>query len=151
MPVLDWSYRSKDVPGRHRLAAIGPRVSLEATIHQVLQKQLTDAGADVPSPIPGMGLIDTGATITSIDISVAKRLNLQTVGTRKLGTASGSHDAPLFPFTLRLLPWGFNLNCVPGVGCDIQGQGIIALIGMDILSQCVLIEHGRVGLVTLAV
>jgi hypothetical protein len=151
MPVFDWVFGTKDIPGQRRLAATGPRISIEATIHPVMQRALTDAGVSMPAPVPGIGLIDTGASITSIDVSVAQRLNLQVVGTRKLGTARGVVDAPLFSFTLRLLPWGFNLNCVPGVGCDIHAQGIIALIGMDLLSQCVLTVHGPMGVVSIAV
>lgn len=151
MPVYDWVYGGKDVPGQRHLATTGPRISVEAAIHPLLQKTLTDDGADIPPPVPGVALIDTGATIASIDRATAEQLNLQVVGTRKLGTASGPVDAPLFSFSLRLLPWGVNLNCVPGVGCDIGGLGVIALIGMDILTQCMLVVHGPRGFVSLAV
>ncbi len=68
-----------------------------------------------------------------------------------MGSASGVYDAPLFPFTLRLLPWGYNFDCVPGIGCDIQAQRIIALIDMDLLSQCVLTVNGPIGLMSIAV
>ena len=42
------------------------------------------------------------------------------------------------------------LMCPRGIGCDIAGQGIIALIGMDVLVNCILIVNGLDGSFTLA-
>lgn len=64
MPVFDWIFGSKDVPGQAMLATTGPRVSIEATIHPLLQQSLSAGGGVIPAPFPGIGLIDTGASIT---------------------------------------------------------------------------------------
>lgn len=114
------------------------RVPVLLTMHpNVLQTLTTPA----PTPIAGMGLIDTGASLSSIDDKVAQQLGLQPTGTCKLGTASGVRIASRYPFRMSV-HGSLNLDCVDGVGCDLAGQGIIALIGMDILSQGILIVNG---------
>lgn len=151
MPVLDWVFGSQGLTGQAHLATVGPRIQIEATPHRHLQQKMLDSGLSIPPPVVGAGLIDTGASITSIDVSIAAQLRLQQIGTRRIWSATGESIAPLYSFTFRLLPWGFNLDCVAGMGCNIHPQGIIALIGMDLLSQGVLTVHGPRGLVTFAV
>jgi len=118
-------------------------------VHSAASRFLAAAEKTVPQPVQGIALIDTGASITSIDAKVAERLGLAPTGAIKLGTAGGQTDAPTYAFSFSLpnLP-AFDL--ANGVGCDLQGQGIIALIGMDLMSGCILIINGPDGSFNLA-
>lgn len=142
MPVLNWQTPSAQLDAQTTLRRLGPRISIEVAVHPTVHKVLLDSGQNVPSPVTGTALVDTGASISAIDIAAASRLGLQTIGKQKLGCAAGATEADTFSFTIRILPNGPNLYCVPGVGADIIGQGIIALIGMDLLGQGVLIVNG---------
>lgn len=150
MPVLNWQPCGEKTEGPAWLRRYGPRISVEISVHIVVQKALISTGQPVPQPVAGQALIDTGASISAIDISVAKQLGLQPVGKRKLGCAAGATEADTFPFTIQIVPGGPNLNCMPGVGADIKAQGIIALIGMDLIGQGVLIVNGLAATYTWA-
>jgi len=149
MPVLNW--HPPLLPGGQQvLAERGPRVPVQVSVHPKVQETLTSTGQAVPSSIGGFALIDTGATITSIDQNAALRLGLQVVGQRTVGTAAGPSERFLYPFSVRLLPFGLDLHCVSGMGVDLSGQNIIALIGMDLLHQGVLTINGPMGALTLS-
>lgn len=150
MPVFNWRPTQPNADGQRILSRFGPRIQVEACVHPAAQKSLIVSNQPVPSPVNGFALIDTGATVTAIDEEVARALQLPVIGQTKIGTADGTATASLLPFCLRLLPWGFNMTCVPGISARISNQGIIALIGMDLLSQCVLIVNGPDDSVTLA-
>ena len=147
MPILNWHYPGQAPPATAQaaLASLGPRVQIQANMHPAVQKSLADANLPIPSPVGGFALIDTGATISAIDIAAAAQLGLKSIGRRPILTPAGPGQADQFVFTIQLLPWGLNLNCVPGLGANLKEQGIVALIGMDILSQCVLTVNGPGG------
>ena len=113
-------------------------------IHATLARELEAKGEAISAPIAGQGLIDTGATVTSIDLNVAKTLGLSETGSRKLGTAAGPVDSPTYAFTV-LISGSIRMDCALGVGCDLQGQGIIMLLGMDLLASCIMILNGPDG------
>jgi hypothetical protein len=106
------------------------------------------------SSIVVMAHFDTGASYTSIDIDLAKHLNLLVTGQSEHRTASGQQVMPNFAFdisfpTTKLLPFnnlrisscrlGFDLenNMKPSKA---QNMGI--LIGRDIMSRWNIIWNG---------
>ena len=131
------------------LQRFGPRVGVLVGVHSAIVKSLEGTEGGIPSPIKGDGLIDTGASITSIDLNVADKLALGVTGTRKLGTTGGPRDAPTYAFRFNLAGM-LELDCPQGVGCDLSGQGIILLIGMDLLSRCLFVMNGPDGSFTLS-
>lgn len=146
MAVLNWHFAGQPpATAQAALASLGPRVQIQADVHPAVQKSLADANLPIPASVGGLALIDTGATTSAIDIVAASQLELKSVGRKPILTPAGSSEADQFVFTIRLLPWGTTLNCVPGLGASLKEQGIIALIGMDILSQCVLTVNGPGG------
>ncbi|TNE50318.1 MAG: hypothetical protein EP343_08740 [Deltaproteobacteria bacterium] len=67
-------YQSPD-----ELGALGPYVEAEWAVPSVRAKQLKADGFDVPEPIRGAFLLDTGAEISLINTAVIERLHLESV------------------------------------------------------------------------
>lgn len=155
MPILNFRFQGKttkgdSVPGQVGLQTLGPRVPVQVALHPSAVKAASEKNQTILAPVPGWGLIDTGASITSLDRQVAHDLGLAPTGTMKLGTAGGPTDAPTYAFAVTIAG-GTSVNCARGVGCDLSGQGIILLLGMDALSSCILIVNGPDGMVSLAI
>jgi hypothetical protein len=112
---------------------------------------LTAAGQPVPAPIPITGLIDTGASCTSIDISLLRQLAIPETGKTTVHTPSTQANAPhstsvydislvlVHPLTVR------TFNALPVIEAPLIHQGIQALIGRDILSHCLFVYDGQSG------
>jgi hypothetical protein len=133
------------------LAVTGPVLEVQIEIPSALAQSLQAANSPIPSPVTGIALIDTGASITSIDASVATRLGLNPNGVATVGTAGGARQQPTYQARLSFpgtpLP-GFEHPRV--LGCDLTGQmvnqqPIIALIGRDYLLHCVFVYSGGAG------
>jgi hypothetical protein len=140
--------QGQEVPSAIAWLHIGPRIQVLIGVHSALEKALAAESKPVPVPLPGLALIDTGATKTSIDLGAATKLGLAPTGVIKLGTAGGAQDAPTFAFSFQL-PSFPRLDSPQGEGCNLAGQGIIALIGMDLLSRCLFVLNGPDGSFTL--
>ena len=72
-----------------------------------------------------------------------------TTGGAGRGGAAGSSKHPVYAFAIDVGGVG-KLMCPRGIGCVIAGQGIIALIGMDVLVNYILIVNVLDGSFTLA-
>lgn len=130
------------------------RVEQQALLVQSLQK----AGVAPAPPVSGLGLVDTGATFTSIDSKVAQKLWLQPVGIAKLGTAAGPVDQHIFAVRLTLAGSNILPLEIQVIGCDLTGQNVpgtneplIALLGRDLLARGILVYNGSAGCWTFAI
>jgi hypothetical protein len=120
------------------------------------QSALRRAGLPVPSPIRVKGLIDTGASCTSIDPTVLKSLGLVATGTIQVHTPSTSKGQPhltnQFDISIILphakMNWQF--HAVPVIEAELSHQGIQALLGRDILSKCLFTYDGQSAMFALA-
>ena len=140
------------LPSGPALAEHGPRLQVEISLHPTLVQHLQTQGQAVPAPVIGAALIDTGATISAVDTTlVVQPLQIQPIGSVQVGTAGGpqtQHQYPAsFGFPGTRLP-GINFNFV--IGCNLTGQGIIALIGRDVLRHFVMVYNGVLGQVILS-
>lgn len=113
----------------------------------------------MPSPIPVVGLIDTGASGTCLDPAIIKQLQLTPTGVVEVNTPSTGetpHEAQQFDVSL-VIP-GATTQAPPlsiGTLAVLESrlfdqQGFHALIGRDILSLCVMVYNGDGGFFTLA-
>ena len=66
-----------------------------------------------------------------------------------MATAGGSTTVPMYAFSGTIANM-FSMDCSQGVGCDLRGQGIILLIGRDLLQHVVVTYDGTIGLFTIA-
>lgn len=135
------------------LAQMGPRIQIRISLPDQFSSELSKKGEQLPAPVAGQGLIDTGAGITSIDNETAQQLKLPVIDQKQM--ASATHTGQLtniYPVKMEII----SPNASPIVvgitrmmGATLKAHGIIALIGRDILSKGVLIYNGEVGSVTL--
>jgi len=140
------------------LRITGPIVSVQIEVPQALATQLQRSGQAVPSAVAGLALVDTGASISAVDITVIQHLGVQPVGIATVGTAGGPQQQAIFPARL-----SFPGTQVPSIefnellGANLAGQSVpgiggnlIALLGRDLLEHFILIYNGPAGMFSLA-
>ena len=96
--------------------------------------------------------MDTGASRTAVDIDTAKKLGLPVTKPAKMSSAS--HADVIVPvFAGQLEMPGFTKIAVPHglIGVNLNGNGVIALIGRDLMKVAVLTYNGPDGSYTLAI
>lgn len=128
----------------------GPCSAVEIHVPDALANQLQAAGTVIPPPITGVGLLDTGASISGIDDAHAQQLGLVPISSTQVATPSGSATQRLYGVKLEFP--GTMLPPVPFLmvtGSQIKNQGIDVLIGRDYLNDKVLIYNGPMRLYTI--
>lgn len=103
---------------------------------------LQDQGLELPQGVMTKALIDTGATSTCIDCTIAAKLGLAAkdfspVNTPSSGTTPAYH--PIYDISMLWTTHNRQIklwDAVRAVGCDFSAQDIDVLIGMDVLSHC---------------
>ncbi len=154
MPVL--SHRVSSVPNPTQpfpdgLVVAGPRVAIQLEVPGALAKQLAAAGAPVPAPVTGYGLVDTGATRSAIDQSAVSRLSLQPVGVVTSGTAAGPSQHALYPLKVVLPQMTYTIEFGSVTGCNLSGMNLVMLIGRDVLRLGLFHYDGVSGAYALAI
>jgi hypothetical protein len=99
-----------------------------------------------------MALVDTGATMTCIHEPILTGLGLHPVNTMAAGTAAGQVQQSIYVAQIIFPQMGWTID-LPVAGVDLTGQSIaidppqplIALLGRNLLNQCVLIWNGPGG------
>ena len=164
MGVFSWTYdhrrgKRADQVLREVGALIRVKIDLPADlVDQKRQEQLT-----MPRPVTGLAMIDTGASESAVDHSVATQLELESTGPRKITGAGGKYESPIyvarFSFSGGLFAefdglqvTGENLAiCQWHVPPELQPLGeVIALVGRDILQHLIFVYNGPAGAFTLA-
>lgn len=127
----------------------GPAIEASVTIEQNAGKGLVAQGKPLPKPKTGWVLIDTGASGTCIDDDAAKELGLPVIDVARLTSATHKdQECNVYPVQINIPT--VVLNCPRAMGAALAAQGLIALIGRDILQQCNLFYNGPVGQFTLS-
>lgn len=131
------------------LQALGPTVDMRVWIGTPVENALKKAGSVIPSPVAVKGLIDTGATGSVIQASIAKALGLQPVGIVSISTPS-SANVPCYQYLVRLvLPNNVIVEAL-AIEAPLQGQLVQCLIGRDVLAHGVLVYTGYINQFTLS-
>lgn len=140
-----------EIPSRVALINSGPRIPVVAFQNGKIAEILMQKGEALPSPVSGWALIDTGASVSCIDDGIAQKLKLPVVDMVKM--TSASHDGTecsVYPVRLEVQGVGLNMDIDRAVGANLQSQGLIALIGRDVLQLCTLYYNGHMGQITLS-
>ncbi len=129
-----------------------PHIDIEIGIPSVLAMSYGATSKAIPSPHTGPALIDTGASGSAVDEKIIQALGIQPVGQCSLSTPSQSKGVASVYQVRISFPQAvsFGSGDLAVIGCDLAPQGIIALIGRDILSRCVLIFNGPAAMFTLS-
>mgnify|MGYP001055601102 CR=1 FL=1 len=156
MPVYNGEFRTGvGQPGPGGLIGVGPILPVEVAVPSALSKILAEQGQSIPSPVSGLVLIDTGATRSCVHIDVVSKLGVNPIGVIELATASGKSQHHLYPAKFNFPAIKFQVEFSSLVGVDLRAQSIgghqiIALMGRDLLSKCLLIYNGTKGSFSIA-
>jgi hypothetical protein len=134
----------------------GPLVDVLMGVSVPRQHALTKAKLPVPAPLIVRALIDTGASCTVVDCSILKALGVVSTGVIPIHTPSTKSGQPHLAnqfdvsliFSHPKLNWQF--PAIPVLDSDLAHQGITALLGRDILKECLLNYDGVGGAFSLA-
>ncbi len=139
------------VPPPACLMQRGPCVQVSITLADQIASELIKRQEPVPSPVSGLALIDTGAISTCIDEEIATQMHLPIINVVNMASAShASSKANQYPVKLQIagIPMFFNSTAT---GAPLKIQGLIALIGRDLLQHCTLIYNGSLGQISLCI
>ena len=141
--------------GPEALATGGPVLPVEILIPSALSQLLAQNNSPIPAPLTGFALIDTGATHSCVDATKFAALGVNPTGTIQIGTSSGSFSKSTYPAKFRFPTANFELEFSTVIGADlsqqvIHGVELVALLGRDFLTHCLLVYNGPVGLFTLS-
>ena len=136
----------------------GPVVNALVYVSEGRRTALETEKLVVPAPRVIRALVDTGASVTSIEPSVMQALGLTPTGTADIVTPSTGtevHTTDTYDVNFVILK---NQNEPPltmpnlrVAACQLfLKQGIHALIGRDVLSRCLLFYDGERGVFSLA-
>jgi predicted aspartyl protease len=136
----------------------GPVVAASIGVSVPRGQALLQAGQQTPPLVPIRALIDTGASHTCVDPTVLSKLGLTPTGTAQVHTpTTGSTPQQVNQYDIALLIPGADpthaalvRSTLPVTEHALAIQGIQALIGRDVLSDCVLIYNGTTNLFTLS-
>lgn len=142
-----------------QISAGGPILTAYVGVSQARAAALTAAGVPIPQGVQIRGLVDTGASVTCVDPSVIQSLNLSPTGTVPLNTPTTGHtphNAYQYDVSL-LMPGALPTHTpllIPNIAIVgavlLQAQGFHALIGRDVLSECLFSYNGQSGLFSIA-
>ena len=127
------------IPLHHALRNEGPGFLVEISVPDALAGVLAAAGKQLPSPVSGMALIDTGATSTCIDEDIPAVLGLAPLDRREVLTPSGK-DSQL-RYAVRIAFPGTSVSALPfwvvygsklaKIGQTTAGEPLKVLLGRD--------------------
>lgn len=136
----------------------GPIVNALVQISEGRRAALAAQKSPIPEPQVIRALVDTGASFTSIEPSVLQLLELSPTGTIDIVTPSTGQNV----HTTETYDVNFVIYAGPGdpplsmpnlrvAACELfSRQGIHALIGRDVLKQCILVYNGDFDVFSLA-
>jgi predicted aspartyl protease len=131
----------------------GPRIPVQISIPVPLAQKLTSQGLPIPAPQTGEALIDTGASITCVDLQTIQALSLQPVNQTTITTPSQINaTASVYAVSIDFpqLPIQRVARNLRVAGVTLLPQGFIALLGRDFLAGVVLTYNGVGGFFTIA-
>lgn len=145
MPVVEAGFVDEGgKPDKGRLLLFGPTL-------QVSVNHMAVDGAELPAePESVYALVDTGATESCIDASLAEKLELPIVDVRTISGAAGSNQHYVYMAEVHIPSIDFGqYGQFTGVGLSQGGQEHSVLLGRTFLENTIMIYDGLKGHVTL--
>ena len=94
-------------------------------------------------------MIDTGAGSTCFDQSAAQKAQLMVVGRSNVSSAIGTGKVPVYSGQLDIADF-ICVTAETALGVKLETPGLIALIGRDVLANCILVYNGPENSVSLS-
>lgn len=138
--------------------ANGPVLTVFVGVSLARRDALMTAGREIPAGAPIRALVDSGASSSCVDPGILASLGLTPTGSVTVhtpSTGSAPHTAEQYDVSIIVPGTGSHhsplvIPAVPVLSAHLALQGIDALIGRDILRDCILIYSGSLGQFTLA-
>lgn len=160
MPIHNQFIRdaSKE-PNPVGLRVLGAYFHIEVHVPPQIAEAMVQAGQSVPSPVPGVALIDTGATVTCVEETILQRLGLHPFDVVSGSTANGPVQQRVYPGRIVFPTKGWTMDLGGVVGVNLSGQfvqerppqPIIALLGRTFLERGTFIYGGIGGFWSFAI
>lgn len=128
-----------------KLRREGAIINIQVAVPAALAQQLQAAGKTVPPPQMVRGMVDTGASISTVSDQVAAAAGLQAVGTIPLYGVGGGGEKPVYATSFTLTDYGVTLDPLEVGGVSINMPGVDILIGRDVLKALDLAWQGVQG------
>jgi hypothetical protein len=129
-----------------KLRQDGAIVQVQIQVPTAYAQQLQAAGQAVPPPQVVRGMIDTGASISTVSDSVAQAAGLQQVGSVPIGGVGGMSTRPIFASYFGLPEYGISIDPLEIAGVSLPVGGFDVLIGRDVLQSGELTYTGARGM-----
>jgi len=127
-------------------------VEVSISIEQNIAQQLLAQGISLPPPEVGLALIDSGATSTSIDDDAARKLRLPAIDIVAVASASHASTQQNFhPIQIEVRGLPITISAPRAIAAPLASQGLLVLIGRDVLQHCTLFYNGPAGSFSLSV
>lgn len=137
------------LPPHVALQLRGPTAQVALHFPAVIAQQLASRGEALPAPVAGDALIDTGASLSCIDIEAAAELGLNQIDVGMMHSAShADQEVPVFFVAIEFLGMGLRFE-QRVMGASLKAQNLIALVGRDALGSAMMFYNGPAGQVTL--
>ena len=138
-----------------QFAAGGPVIDVRIGVSIPREQAMVKAGLPVPPLVAARALIDTGASCTCVDPSIITALQLTPKGNVAIytpSTGNAPHTCTQYDVRVVLVhpTMSFALGALPVIESRLDHQGIQALIGRDILSQCLFVYEGKSAVFSIA-
>jgi hypothetical protein len=138
-----------------QIAPGGPLLDFRIGVSQARAQALQQSGLPIPQPLQIRGLVDTGASCSCVDPSALQGLGLTPTGQSPMltpSTGTQPHYANVYDVSLILVHPALQLTMgnVAVAESELMVQGIQALIGRDVLKNCLLVYDGALGVFTLS-
>jgi predicted aspartyl protease len=130
----------------------GPVVQVAVTLEQAFSAALAQQGKLIPQPSTGLALIDTGASNTCIDDDAARSMNLPVIDVGSMHSASHAKiPSNIYPIQIAIIGFPIQFRSPRTMGAALKEQGLLMLLGRDILQQCTFFYNGVTGQITLSI
>ncbi len=139
------------------IGAEGASIDLHVALEYATDRCPQGGREGLPAARAGPRLIDTGASISAISPRIANTLGLVPTGKATIKSATtgpASHTCNLYDVALAFLQPGLQTHIfgvtIPVIELDLGSPGIDAILGRDLLRQCLCVYDGKRGEPTLA-
>ena len=161
MPILNVQFTGQGklpdgtavpIPPQAVLTQRGPIVQVTVSVGQQIATQVLQGGGTLPAPVSGLALIDTGANVTCVDQDAANQLQLPAIDVVQIASAShAAAEQNVYPIQIEVMGLPITVNAPRAVGAPLAAQGILVLMGRDVLQHCVLVYNGPAGSISLSI
>ncbi len=123
----------------------GPILPVQIGVPQTAEAAIREGGG-VPGTIEEVqALVDTGASITAINMATAARLGLIATGSVQIGGVTGVSTQPLYGARIVMPEPGFTFDPIQIVGAPLNAPDFELLIGRNLLCSMMMTYDGPRG------